>query len=66
MGKLPEISFRRCLMFFFEIKTSDPEDPAFLKVDTLPRLKAPDSIVLDLLPYQEEGYGWMVVLPFFI
>ena len=37
----------------------DPEDPAFLGERDLPRVKAPASVVLNLLPYQEEGYGWM-------
>ena len=39
---------------------SDPEDPAFLGIRELPRKAAPASVVLNLLPYQEEGFGWMV------
>lgn len=42
------------------LKAIDPEDPDFLGLKDLPRVKAPDCIALDLLPYQEEGFGWMV------
>ena len=38
----------------------DPEDPAFLGERKLERVKAPPSVALQLLPYQEEGFGWMV------
>lgn len=39
---------------------ADPEDPAFLGARVLSRKAAPAAVVLKLLPYQEEGYGWMV------
>ena len=41
-------------------KTLDPEDEAFLPQRALPRVKPPPNIALPLLPYQEEGFGWML------
>lgn len=40
-------------------KPLDPNDPAFLPQRALPRVKPPPNIVMKLLPYQEEGFGWM-------
>mmetsp|Transcript_10741 Transcript_10741/g.16204 ORF Transcript_10741/g.16204 Transcript_10741/m.16204 type:complete len:1099 (-) Transcript_10741:3731-7027(-) len=37
----------------------DPNDSAFLKQRALPRVKPPSSICAPLLPYQEEGFGWL-------
>lgn len=42
------------------LKEIDPEDPKFLGKKELPRVPAPSAVSLSLLPYQEEGYGWMV------
>ena len=36
-----------------------PDDPGFTKRGPLERVKQPKSVVLQLLPFQEEGYGWM-------
>lgn len=36
-----------------------PDDPGFTKREPLKRVKQPKSVVLPLLPFQEEGYGWM-------
>lgn len=41
------------------IKAIDPNDPEFLKSKTLTEVEPPSEILLDLLPYQKEGYGWM-------
>jgi SNF2 family DNA or RNA helicase len=41
-------------------KTLDPEDAAFLPQRALPRVAPPPNIALPLLPYQEEGFGWML------
>ncbi|KAK7230731.1 nucleotide-excision repair protein [Aureococcus anophagefferens] len=40
-------------------KPMDPDDPAFLPQRALPRVAPPPSISTPLLPYQEEGFGWM-------
>ncbi|KAJ8599374.1 hypothetical protein CTAYLR_007041 [Chrysophaeum taylorii] len=37
----------------------DPSDPAFLPQRALPRVAPPPNIAMTLLPYQEEGFGWM-------
>ena len=37
-----------------------PSDPNFVKKKVLKRLPAPPNIILPLLPYQEEGHGWML------
>ena len=42
------------------LKTLDPEDPTFLGERKLSRTAAPPTVALQLLPYQEEGFGWMV------
>ena len=42
------------------IKTIDPDDPNFIKAKTYPRVAPPPSMTLELLPYQEEGHGWMI------
>ena len=42
------------------LKSIDPNDPEFLKNLTLPSAKQPkDLLNISLLPYQEEGFGWM-------
>ena len=41
------------------IKTIDPNDPSFLKKKTLDRVAPPVELKMPLLPYQQEGHGWM-------
>ena len=38
----------------------DPHDPAFLPQRALPRVAPPPNISAQLLPFQEEGLGWML------
>ena len=38
----------------------DPNDPGFLKERTLPRHPPPEALTRPLLPYHEEGLGWML------
>merc|ERR1711871_1355202 len=38
----------------------DPSDPCFLKKQDLHRRKPPPELNASLLPYQEEGFDWMV------
>ena len=42
------------------IKKIDPNDPDFLKSRKLKRVKAAKTVTAKLLPYQEEGLGWML------
>ena len=43
------------------IITLSPDDPSFQPVlRNLPQRPTPSNITMDLLPFQQEGYGWMV------
>lgn len=42
------------------LQTITPDDPGFAQRGPLERVKQPKAVVLDLLPFQEEGHGWML------
>lgn len=42
------------------IKKIDPNDPEFLQKRKLKRVKCANTVTATLLPYQEEGLGWML------
>lgn len=42
------------------IEELDPSDASFTKAKALLEVEPPEAITLSLLPYQKEGFGWMV------
>lgn len=43
-----------------KLASIDPNDPDFMKKNDLTPVKAPPQVLRPLLPYQEEGFGWML------